>query len=215
MSGSKLFASQSDFTSRVTDTIVTFEGVFYYARPSNRAGYSLDLWNITTPSGQAAHSTISVDDDRININAHRLGLMNHLGHVYDVSRSPSRQYRYGTPPDRLTFSDVITQEQTSRVVFTEGFENMLNNNYPSVAEAVNRIRATRGREAFALSRSVYIRENELGLLTVCFKNGDTLLWVGPDNSINFVEKTATNKYLSQCSKTMVRIIRELRDNVSL
>lgn len=215
MSGSKLFASQGDFSSRVTDTIVNFDGMFVYAMPNGRVAYSLDLYDITQISKGPIHTAVHVDDDRLNINATRLGLVNWNGRVWDVFRNPSRQYRYGTPAERLTVRDIITEEGSNRPIYTDSFVNMLNNVYPSVSEAVSRIRASRGVESYALSRSVYIRENELGLLTVCFKNNDTLLWVGPDNSINFVEKTATNRYLSMCSKTMTRIVRELRDNVSL
>ena len=213
---SKLFATQGDFSSRVTDTIVRYNGQFYWAMPSREQSFHVSLF--TLPGVQVAFPAIHVDDEALDLAATKLGLFNYEGMALAVHRTPMRRYRYGTPPEYLSTSLPNGESGTyhsnlasGREYRTEGFIDMLYGRYPSVLEALTRIRASGGKNVVAVSRFFYLMEDKLGLTRLMF-NGDCVLWVGPDGAINFVEKTTVNQYLSRCSKILNTITRDLREH---
>lgn len=205
---SKIFASQGDFTSRVTETIVFFKGDVFYARPSGRKPYSLDLLSFPDLK-KTVHELIHVDDEALYLGGARLGLFNNNGTVYLPVRTPSRRYRYGTPPEFLSYRAMV-RDQRGTDAFNEGFRTMLLNQYPSVEEAMKEIRSKEGAREVAISRHYWLKENQLGLVQLHFKDQGPVLWVSPEGIISFVEKTTLSRYLTQCSRSLEKIIGELR-----
>lgn len=206
---SKIFTTQEDFQSRVTETIVTLDGDIFWAMPSSKT-FHLSLSEF--PTGKVVHPEVHVDDDRLFIGALPLGLVNQNGHVFHVSRIPARRYRYGTPPQHLAMESLTTSVGFKGDIFSVGFREMLQGVYPTVAEALAAIRASGGKNAFAVSRSFFIRENALGLVQVHFKDLGPILWITPNGDVTFVEKSPTSRYLTQCNRQLQRIIQELRNH---
>lgn len=209
---SKMFASQSDFASRVVDTIVKYRGDFYYAMPSTTDSYHLSLF--TLPSMVLSHPNVHVDDEELSITASKLGLFNHNGRVLDPIRVPMRRYRYGTPPEYISAvspdGEGSNYSNCSLFYKSEGFVNMLYGRYPSVAEALEQIKKSSGKHQVAVSRFFYLKEDTIGLIRLMFGD-ECVLWVSPSGELNFVEKTSVNHYLSRCSKILSNITQELRE----
>lgn len=204
---SKIFASQGDFTSRVVDTIVFFKGGVFYARPSPGKNYCLDLYEFPNLK-EIIHKEIHVDEEALYLGGARLGYFNAAGSVYQVVRTPARRYRYGTPPEYLNVRAIIPSRRGVDV-FNHGFRSMLLNQYPSVGEAIKSIKSKTTMEV-AISRHFWLKENQLGLFQLHFKDLGPVLWVSPEGVINFVEKTQLSSYLNQCSRSLIGIIEELR-----
>jgi hypothetical protein len=193
------------------ETIVHYAGEFYYAQPSQDAAYHLTLFSF--PGMVVAHTNIHVDDDRLSINAAKLGIFNHNSKVWEAVRTPTRRYRYGTPPEYVGVLDTKGTHVTTggSAVINEGFRDMLYGRYPSVTEALRTIRQSGGKSQVAVSRFFYLMEDGLGLTRLMFRN-ESVLWMDPMSNIHFVEKTSINNYLSRCSKTLGNIVQELRDH---
>jgi hypothetical protein len=209
VSHSKVFASQGDFSSRVSETVVFYKDEPFYARPSQDASFHLDLLDFPGVK-KVVHKSVHVDDEALYIGASRLGLFNHNGAVHLPSRIPARRYRYGTPPEFIS-----TQSFRSGIggdVFSLGFRAMLLNQYPTVSEALSEIAKSKGELQVAISRHFWIRENQLGLSQLQFKDLGPVLWVTPSGIITFVEKTRLSSYLTQCSRSLGAIIEEFRAN---
>lgn len=208
---SKLFSTQGDFASRVSETIVRYDGAFYYAQPSQDQAFHVTLF--TFPGLQVVHENIHVDDDRLNINATKLGLINYGQRVYEPLRVPTRRYRYGTPPEYISTLDLrggTVANGAGAIVMSQGFKDMLDGRYPTVNEALDTIQTSGGRAQVAVSRFFYLMEDQIGLTRLMFKS-DCVLWMGKTGDVNFVEKTTINHYLSRCSKTLGTIVQGLRD----
>lgn len=210
---SKMFASQSDFSSRVVDTIVKYRGEFFYAMPSTTDSYHLSLF--TLPSITLSHQNVHVDDEELSITATKLGLFNYQGKVLEPVRVPMRRYRYGTPPEYISASppDSTGGSAYSNCVTlyrSQGFVDMLYGRYPSVREALEDIKKSGGRTQVAVSRFFYLKEDNIGLIRLMFGD-ECVLWVSPSGELNFVEKTSVNQYLSRCSKILSNITQELRE----
>lgn len=204
---SKIFASQGDFSSRVTETLVFLNGEVFYARPSPKTAFHLDLYDF--PSlGKVIH-TVHVDAEPLYIGAARLGLFNNNGGVFNPLRTPARRYRYGTPPEYLSFRG-MTPDSRGTDAFNNGFKAMLLNQYPTVEEAMEVIKKSGGKAAVAISRHFWVKENQIGMIQLHFKDQGPILWVAPSGVITFVEKTTLSKYLTQCSRSLNKIIEELQ-----
>lgn len=209
---SKMFASQGDFSSRVIDTIVKYRGEFYYAMPSSTDSYHVTLFSL--PAMSQVHANVHVDDEELNITASKLGLFNLKGRVLDPIRVPMRRYRYGTPPEYISAvapdGEGSSYSTCSTIFRDQGFIDMLYGRYPTVREALNQIKASKGKNQVAVSRFFFLKEDSIGLIRLMFGD-ECVLWVSPSGELNFVEKTSVNQYLSRCSKILSTITQELRE----
>ena len=208
---SKMFATQTDFSSRVIDTIVRYKEEFFYAMPHPSEAFHVSLFSL--PKMTAQSKPVHVDDSDLNITAVKLGLFNYDGKVLEAIRIPTRRYRYGTPPEYISASYPEGGSyigSCTGLFRSEGFLGMLKGQYPSVREALDIIRKSDGKHQVAVSRFFYLKEDSLGLIRLMFGD-ECVIWVGPDGGINYVEKTSINQYLTRCSKILSTITQELRD----
>lgn len=206
---SQLFASQSDFSSRATETIVFLRGEPLYARAGSKE-FHLQLLDFPA-TNKTVHANVHVDTPELYMGAARLGLFNYGGAVHLPMRTPARRYRYGTPPEYLTSTSM--GRKTHGEVFSPGFRAMLLNEYPTVQQALAEIKKSSGSLEVAISRHFWLKENTLGLSQLHFKDLGPVLWVAPGGGITFVEKTKLSAYLTQCSRSLSGIIEELRTHV--
>ena len=210
MTSSKQFNSSDDFR-RALDTIVRYKDEWLFARGAEKA-YHMNLYALPD-TRVLKHSSVHVDDEALSLGAATLSLFNHNGRAILPMRDTQRRYRYGTPPEVLRFYYAATLEQFrgDNLAFSQGFIDMLGGVYPSVKDAANTVMKGGSTTEVVISRFFWLKKNNLGLLTLNFRDLGPILWIAPSGDVHMVEKTTTSKYLTQCSRMLSRILHELQD----
>jgi hypothetical protein len=198
----------ADLGQKINDTVCRYKGQPVYVRTGDK-GKSITLFKLDETDKLVA--TITKDDVNFDIASIALGYVNGertLRALY-VSRLPLRRTKQGIDPRALKISAIPgsgagAAPNSTSIIFSKSFIEMVNNTYPSVEEALPALRAALAKDgttgSIAVSKDIAISIDKMGIVRVHYKN-EYVGWIQPNKFLVHVPSDSglswvISKYLS-------------------
>lgn len=191
-----LYETVKDLRDRLAGTICRYQGFPYYCDVSSKGKVILtDVRALSDPEKWKTKIEISPKDPEFDISSIELGYTNwkfpektrkfyrkdqdfDSNRVSFLSRHPARRYRQGISSDVVYAVNIDggSLGDSSTILGTDGFIAMVQENYPSLPEAVELLSS--GEKDVAISREFALKKVESGLI-LAFAEMKNIGWILP------------------------------------
>jgi hypothetical protein len=179
-----------DLPQRYDRSFVEYEGRVYYCRVVEGEDYSYNFRLSKVSSPGSGEFVVDPYEDGLNSKSVRLGYVNNNGSATYVSRAPYRQWKQAV--DVYTIKTFLGDS-----VFSSGVEQMLNNEYPSLDDALHLIDKGLWRSV-AISRDIMIRKTPTKFRYEVFCK---------DREIGFIEDSTKDLSVSIRNAKLAKVVR--------
>lgn len=171
------YNNAEDASLRLNSSLVRYEGKPYYCKVTSHNTcklYTLEsLMENTFEDANWAYS-VNYNDPELCIDAIDIGYVNYATDTRFVTRPPFRKQKQGSSTENLVafpVGSIEYQPLTGNHFFTNQFIKALNNEYPSLKECVESLKAAKKMTSRAFSRNFCIKKTEEeGLYTLFYDN---------------------------------------------
>lgn len=181
---------ENDLVARLDHSINRYRGAPVFTRVASRK--VLNLYKPSNIGGEPI-AKISPWDDDFDIESIPLGYFPLEGKIFYVSRTPSRRYVQGVSEKSCTYEEIPgslikgRQPYVVRAIFqSTAFEEIVSGKVFDVDQVLAELNRTPGYAEGCLNRDVALAKNELGVVSVFYKN--TLVgWMKPNTKVVHVD----------------------------
>lgn len=195
-----------DIPQKISESIFRYKGVPYYVKNAG-AGY-ISLYLLTDLNG-SVFKKIKFDDPDFDFSSIPLGYVNYeeYKHTPYLSRTPVRKVKQGVNGQNVKMYFIPGGElnkkygfNSASVLYSQGFINMTQDMYPSLEEAMIKLRKKKEKIAeIAISRNIALLIDEQDIIKVFYKN-QYVGWIQPNKYLVHVKSNdlgwVVSKYLS-------------------
>lgn len=192
-----------DLSQRLDSTVCRYQGQPVWVRYHDVQ--TLALYSLAS-GGKKLITNIRSDHPDFDISSVPLGFVQITDSLVGYfTRRPNRIYKQGLSADSVGVKYISRDPKLLAgghgMLLTQAFENMVNNNYPSLDKAMYDLRRSDKEREIAISRDIALSVNpNLKLVYVHYKAEKDVGWIPPDTNIVIIpsseEAWIISKYLS-------------------
>lgn len=177
------YLSQADVHMRLDNTICMYKGFPYYVRVnSDDPVNTVRLYKLSNLNAKWVRVLTTHED--FNSKAPAVGFVNHDFRTAYLIRHPDRRQKEGLPTSGMETTGRISLRE---LIYSDGMENMLSNNYPDVTESLHRIRNDMQYQGIAFHRDfACIRNTNISMDTLELHFRDRVIGVWDEEKEAFV-----------------------------